>query len=385
MQNYRRANESGQTMLANLLSSRPIVFIGLISYSLYLWHWPVVVFLKYTNALQPLGYYVYVGFLLSVILAIVSYIWIESPFREKKILHTWIGIQKGAIFSALILSVTAAHFIKTKGIPERFNDDIATLDSKRNNKIPFLECNGNQDLGRTDCIIQNDNNVPKVLIWGDSHALAITPALGSALRNSASIVLAYKNACPPLLEIKVTSSFSCENQNINVINNLNKFPSIRYVVMHAEWSEYQNKNGKYSISSIKNSDINNKAIFDDALVSTINALVEKKIKVIVIGPIPRAPNGIQLSYLFHKYKNSILPEEYTYAEYLSKNKDFFTLIKSTEVASKIQFIDPSVYLCNTRNCSYMMDNELLYMDDNHLKYPGSLIISPFIRSNFRLN
>jgi peptidoglycan/LPS O-acetylase OafA/YrhL len=76
----------------SILSSGPFVFIGLISYSLYLWHWPLVGFSNYW-ALDPLPTSVRLGILvLSVLLPVLSWRFVETPFRQKKICHSRTGI-----------------------------------------------------------------------------------------------------------------------------------------------------------------------------------------------------------------------------------------------------------------------------------------------------
>jgi hypothetical protein len=154
--------------------------------------------------------------------------------------------------------------------------------------------------------------------------------------------------------------------------------------MHAEWAEYQNENGKYSISNRASDNIAKEYIFNEALINTIKILRKNGKQVVIIGPIPKAPNGVQLGYLFHKFKNTKLPDEYEYGTYLKQNKAFNNLLSNIRRENNIQVIYPSEYLCDYRKCNYMINNRLLYLDDNHLKYPDSVALSPYIRKNIHI-
>jgi hypothetical protein len=118
--------EKGQTALARVLSAKPLVFIGLISYSLYLWHWPLYVYAKY---LQPtLSAFLTCALLaLSVLAACISYRFIEQPFRSRKALWRGSKLFRAAGFSMAVAIATGVVVIHGKGLPQRYPIDVQKL------------------------------------------------------------------------------------------------------------------------------------------------------------------------------------------------------------------------------------------------------------------
>src|SRR6185503_12421741 len=97
----------------------PLVFIGQISYSLYLWHWPVFTAAKYLYA--PLTRRDYLGLvLLSVLLAAASWKWVEGPVRNRQILGGWGALFAGAVAATASLLLIGAGFGVSKGAPQRW-------------------------------------------------------------------------------------------------------------------------------------------------------------------------------------------------------------------------------------------------------------------------
>ncbi|MBL47595.1 MAG: acyltransferase, partial [Roseibacillus sp.] len=115
--------QSGTTWVGGLLAQRPIVYIGKISFSLYLWHWPLIVYARHLS-IYEISLNVRVTLLVaSLLLAVLSYQFVETPFRRKRIVAKRRQVFKlfGCMSGAMVVAFAAIYFLD--GIPQRFRGD----------------------------------------------------------------------------------------------------------------------------------------------------------------------------------------------------------------------------------------------------------------------
>lgn len=184
------------TIVARILLLRPAVFVGLISYSLYLWHWPLLVFFRiYANGAMPKGIEIVLLFVASVMLAIFSWAIIEKPFRHKGF-SPFRSVLSGSGAVAAICAV-GLLISTSKGLPTRLPSDAVHYANFIKYKMPS---------GRSKCTFAPETGAsckgtvrqPHVLIIGDSHASHFTSALVHAFPNvDFSIITA--SGCRPVL------------------------------------------------------------------------------------------------------------------------------------------------------------------------------------------
>jgi peptidoglycan/LPS O-acetylase OafA/YrhL len=191
------AGETGTSIVGRTLSTKPAVFFGLISYSLYLWHWPVQVFANLDHAQTcsplscnaPMTHTTQLGvFALSVILATLSWRFVEQPFRkgrlrlERKRLFLTSGLAAG------LVAATAIALVHTEGAPLRFTPDAvlaaSQLDFDTNLPWRWSVCSLGQDLTSISMFDQKrclpfTPNHRHYLLLGDSHAAQLWPGLSA--------------------------------------------------------------------------------------------------------------------------------------------------------------------------------------------------------------
>lgn len=185
--------DTGTSLVGRLLSLRPVVFVGLISYSLYLWHWPVLVFQNIGGMVAQLPPYdrrlKLAMFAISMVLGYLSWKFVETPFRKgplrpgKRQLFVVNGIGV-ALVSALGVGVLA-----TNGLPSRFPPDALQAASYLDYtmKAPFREglCfigsdNSFADFNQSTCLAEGANK-PTVLLLGDSQAAQLWTGMRDVL------------------------------------------------------------------------------------------------------------------------------------------------------------------------------------------------------------
>lgn len=178
---YANSNE----ITTKIFQLRFLVFIGLLSYSFYLWHWPVLVFAKFQEFVT-LPSIVWV--LISFILAAVSYYGIEKPLRYGRKLWAYLFV----IFSFFGLIAFHTASVATNGFPDRFGAFSVNIKKQQNDerKLRATAIRVNQcHLRNADRIIADDCNQisgtkPNVIIAGDSLAADLYPALATAYSNT---------------------------------------------------------------------------------------------------------------------------------------------------------------------------------------------------------
>ena len=172
---------------ARLLSLRPFVMIGKLSYSLYLWHWPVIVFASY-GAAAPLGLGARIGCVaLAVLLASLSLRFVETPFRTGRIgagrarIFAWNGVGGGLVLAA------AAALVIADGAPRRFSANLRAADAAEGLLHDRRDCHflTVARLRADDVCIRGAAGVaPSFALVGDSHADALSPGLFAAARDA---------------------------------------------------------------------------------------------------------------------------------------------------------------------------------------------------------
>ena len=190
------------TATSAALAWRPLVFIGLISYSAYLWHQPLFAMARYVDLSRPLGLTATVGLcVLTLLMAAATWRWIETPFRDRRRVSvrtlTW---SLGLATIAVAASASVWAFGSSAGL----RSPIATNVVGQAALSLFTDCNfGTQPTRRlgAGCVLDPSSSAaPSFLVMGDSHADAIFPAFARISRDSGRQgVLMYHLACPSLI------------------------------------------------------------------------------------------------------------------------------------------------------------------------------------------
>jgi len=236
-----------------LLKSTPLVFIGLISYSLYLWHWPLIVFTRYLNG-HDLSW-IQSGLLLgsSFIVAVFSWRFIERPFRGHPS-----KVSRKPVFAAAAVVITSVlvfgnYVVTGAGLPDRLSPVAqkiysATYDMSRFSSPECLQDTSGR--GPTLSDIESGNlcrlGIPgsdnvNFLVWGDSHSGSMAPAIDlAATKAGVSGMLAGRASCPPLPDVELKDqkdTLRCVDYNA-AVRDLIVRKRIPLVFMIAYWPKY---------------------------------------------------------------------------------------------------------------------------------------------------
>ncbi len=224
-----------------LLALAPLVFIGRVSYSWYLWHWPLLAFLRISTAdALPLPAAL-IAIALAFILAVLSWRFIEQPFRRSTTPPAPL-LRRYAAASLALLALCAAIFV-AQGLPLRY-PVLAAMESPTQGLVadPCLAAT-NQDTPNLTPACYPATPLPAVVLWGDSHAAALAPGL-RARANARGYAFAElaKNSCTPvigathLIPRLPRLAPACQRFNHATLALIQSDPRFHIVVLTASWS-----------------------------------------------------------------------------------------------------------------------------------------------------
>src|ERR1700722_1913240 len=394
------------------LSARPLVFIGRVSYSWYLWHWPVLAFLRIVYGSQLPAALALSAIAASFAAAVLSYFFIEQPFRASRRAPAPLLIRY-----ALVIAITAvgcAIVWRSRGLPQRYpalarmEDETARLVSD-----PCLADDGSDNPSLTSPCFDSPNsrapdsrgsdlrtsNPPTMLaLWGDSHAAALAPGLRSfAAAHGYRFAELAKASCPPALGAThfvprhPQLAAECVRYNQAAFNILATSPQIRIVILHASWAGYLHRSwqdgwliagpaGQRTMPPPGDAE----KILAETLAETIDALQAAGKTVIVFDDIP--------TFAFEpiwKFDTAQIPARHAVAKWIgangavdsgfapSRSDDAVaaasSLLRQSAAASPPAiYFDPTPQFCNAGGqCIYRDRDHLLYSDNNHLSAEGA--------------
>lgn len=377
-----------------LLSNPILVFIGKVSYPLYLIHWPFLILLRiYEGGFPEFQHRLYLLGLILLISTIIYY-FVELPIRKNK--TSWIT------FALSFLMLSTALFSYSVYINDGYKErkNIQELDQYINSAtrslewenecfdIPFaykLEKDWYCSFGLKNL---HDSNKNRIFVTGDSHALSISPALVKFANNyHYRIDFAGTSSCLPLLNIQTVretkhqEKFNCQLLNERVANYI-KSNNIKNVLLVARWNFYFPRTESEDSAPIKlvsNNEAyiqtNQSAIFIQSLISTIDFYHKSGVNVMILldnpNQIYRPSDTIKDRWFIsddkiNQYATSI-------KQHIEDQKRFRNeLLKLDQ--SKIKIINLDNSLCGDKVCPLVKDKKFLYIDYDHLSNYGSTVI-----------
>lgn len=203
----------------HLLSARWLVAIGLISYPLHLWHWPLLAFTRIAEGQTPDAIVRGTLVLVSVALAWATYRFVESPIRHRAV--RVINARRLALTMAL-LALFGGMTNYARGFTFRYPDAIraiATYDYNGKKEARtgrcFLKSEQDQTAFTEECRDNAHADKPVVFLWGDSHAAHLYPGLRHLQQQEQNFRLMQYNAsgCPPVLDVEIPKRDHCKSIN----------------------------------------------------------------------------------------------------------------------------------------------------------------------------
>ena len=346
---------------ARLLGLPPFTFVGRISYSLYLWHWPLFVFAeKYYLAGAPSLLHKTIVIALSCVAAYLSWRWVEQPFRGRRATmgrSALVGVSAGCM-AALAIAGAIAH--ANHGWPSRFPGIASVSDSPQYaaeaQDVQWQQFRSGSCFAddvavwsKERCFLSRHAGV-NALLWGDSFAASYAYGFFRNERSHLDVLEYTSPSCPPIAGYQAASRPQCTPFNDNVADVIRRY-QISTVIMAANWSVYL-KRGKMR--------------FDD-IEQTVRYLRGLGVRVILIGQSPLFPFAYPDEYFFRTFGTEQADRAY-YAP-LDVAPDMNR--RMANIGGGGTFFDPLALLCHGTGCVFKQGRLYLFYDYGHYTHYGS--------------
>jgi peptidoglycan/LPS O-acetylase OafA/YrhL len=336
---------SSNTTVGKFLSWKPFVGIGLISYSLYLWHWPIIVFARDLGYMNGHMQFAILVIFAAIAIAYISWRFIETPFRNRKRFDQKSIFKNSAVMGAVIVC-SAFGLMILGGMPQRFSVDALRLASGETDISPERQkCHslgGNPDPANACVLGQGEADT---LMWADSHGVEIAYALG--MRGLPIKSITY-SACAPALGYSHKDNITCSQHNSRVFNYIETNNKYKNIVISAYYNLYKNDKG-----------------FSKDFKATVLKLMRTGKSVTIIAPVP-AENIANLPKMLARG----LPKQIGLDMYRSKHHATIAMLKSLE-AQGAKVIWPEEVMCQEGKCALALDGQSILFDEHHLSVFGA--------------
>lgn len=381
------AGSGGGSLASALLATSGFRFVGLISYSLYLWHWPLLVFTQYWYDQHAPAWAIALAVLASIVLGIISWRWIEMPFRRKGTLSRRAVFSLALVVSILIFGAGAAVSL-LDGLPGRIGPQaLAYAAGERDVAPDRVRCLDASPRGRNlDGLCRMGAPAPvepSFILWGDSHAEAMRSAISEAgAIADRSGLFAGRPGCPPMLEVtRMDNLLVCEPFSRDVFDAILANPGLRTVILDGRWglygagTRYEGEEGPpvylRDHETTRLSREENALVFERGLIRTIDALIDAGRQVILVGPIPEVGYHVPRSLALASQWSRPAPASPTTSAFLERQRIFFDVVGRLGERDGLTVVLPHEVLCAQDHCSIAGAGQSYYFDDDHLSRTGA--------------
>ena len=406
------------TLVQRLLALKPAVIVGTLSYSLYLWHWPIYVFYAYTDtngvdAVEML--------MLMVVILLASYLtyhYVEDPMRRGA--NVFVRTPKAVYLSAggataVLMAMALVIFVRD-GMPDRF-------DPKTREAIAATSLFGAMDQDCTElaqsrledmayCEIGAPFEAERyTLIWGDSHSPTYRAGLEAAAGPGVDALIVWSGGCPALFGAEVdelvasaADEAACVRRNAAVQRLVETDRRIDSVIILGRWSYYGHGTGLGvdSSNAIKvwpegqgpDAVRDQYAVYMDLFERSVAVLKQAGVEVFVIEQPPEFPNFNARTFVLDTLTGKMSDDELAdlvtipYSLVEERQGPMMDLLARLEQEGRITLLPTHRQMCGEASCSLLSDGAPLYFDNNHLAtsmVPGiAEMFDPYVRFRNRM-
>ncbi len=365
-----------------ILSFRPLVNLGDISYSMYLWHWPIVVYASRFVELNFLNSSLIV--LLTIFLSLITYRFIELPFRAIRVKNSHLVVAVALMSATLMLTSflirNYAKTVETRAFAPRVSEDFNLVQfglGARDTGLNLVEPCSDPSSTLSQLLNQCSNGVvgrrPSVLLLGDSHAAAIGDGLFEAGQELGEGVFSFfEYGCPLIDDYTVQRIEDCRTSIVRSLELVEE-SNPRVVIIAQSYSAYLTS--EQTATSIISPDSTVK--FSEKVKSEIQLLIKKfEARLNQIG------NSSTTVVILEEVPFAVMPGTRTFEEFKSHTRLLAEVNKQLNQvfsnSNRVKIVNVDNQLCkNDPPCAVDEFGKLQYWHKTHLNRTGSLRLSDF--------
>ncbi len=394
------ANLEQPTLVARFLATRPLVYVGRISYSLYLWHWPLIALLSYRLERPLYAYEAAAAVGLAFVISAASWRFVERPFRvprERRLsAHAGradIRFALQSVVAVLAIVAIAAALKVGRGFPQRFDPQVQTAMEQMVSGNPIRgACDNHENIFRNDDVCSiGSKRLPgqsyQVALFGDSMADHWTPMVAEyATEQNLMFRQVTNGGCGLFFGIEIPArpaakANECRHYQQEAKRFIDANPGLRVAVLSGYWEkwlsriEFPELNQDFALPNVQRT-----PKFDAVLKQTLDVFTSRGIRVVLIGQIPVygvLPVRCVVSKITHKKDTApcgMTRQAAAAQTHLSNS----ALERAASENPMVTVSLPTHYMCQEKMCSPVMDGTLLYKNASHVNRYGAVALRRFV-------
>lgn len=375
------AGSCQSTRVSRWLSWRPLVGLGLISYSLYLWHWPIAAYAHYAYGAR-LSLELKLGLLpLMVAMGCLSWRFVETPFRQGQVSRA-VSIRLSGGFALVTVSLIAASMI-TRGLPSRWGQEAASLLSNSKHTVQTFRTGDPSTVERDQLPRFGDPDAePTLLIWGDSHAGVMGHACDMyATQHGMAGYIACRGGTIPLLDTwRNDNRRKAVTWNAAVLEFVRRH-KIQHVMLVARWSGNicKEENGHsdsliYDAQTTAATPESSEQVLLRGLVRTATALQEAGARVCIMEQAPEQELE-PFRQLISAIRDQRQPFGVTRKQHQRRQQSVQRVLAEFVKQKQVRLVDPADHWFDAQGRSLLGAKEsCFYADSHHLSRAGARIL-----------
>lgn len=397
------------TWVARALSVKPMVAIGLISYSAYLWHQPLFAFARIRSISEPSVLLMSALAAAALLLAWLTWLFIETPFRRRKVLA-----DRGPLLTASVIGIALfAGFgtwgDQTKGFPIRVEEEVPGPLTEWRKQIYEIR---QQDICRDEVAREGgrlcalyDREAPDgaVALMGDSHAQSLLPAFETVAEDhNLRVLRGIRAACPPLKGVFLASggaeAIVCHNITHHLAN-LTVQSGAETVVIAARWSLYATggflgEEDDFALTPVAGGRVGGAEArltnYENALAETIRFYNKAGMRVILVEQVPQhwvLPENVLLQGVLQGLSPDEAKDKF-HASFIEIERheglvdDAHRVLRDVAAREGAEVLSLSELFVDGDRYAWFLDDTVLYRDSDHLSTRGALHVAPRLSEFF---
>ena len=397
-------SSAGPTTLTGKVLGNPVMRrIGWWSYSLYLFHWPLLVLAGY-YLFDPLSIPMRCVLLaVTFLLGWLSWRFVEQPFRRPNALLTRpVVYGLAAAVGGLLMAGTLV--LRHASDPRLYNAQQRALFAGETSVQTRCRNTAPSNTERPACKLGDAAAPAETVLWGDSHAVALLPAFDAAYaKHHEALMFAQHGGCPALLRVSINISFPDESdlllswldalgatrsarcyRDTETLLNWIIQHRIRTVILAGHWTAYSE--GRLGVrltdsqSPHNHSLVDNADVFSRGMERLLSSLSRSGVRVFVVNDVPENPLDVPYALVSARRLGLSRDFRITRAQYEVQQHSATEIFTRLQARYGFQFLKPQDYLCADGRCAIARDGIPLYVDGEHLAPPGAEIAAPALEA-----
>jgi len=350
----------GNTWAGRWVASLPVRWVGAMSFSLYLWHWPMLVLARHWVLDQPTPWEAGAAVAASVLVARASLKWVETPVRRAG--HTdrrlIMGGAASILFTIGVSWVLVERTWWVKPVDARVQ---AFLAGARDSNPHRSRCHGRFDYVipyEESCRFGDLSKPADTVVWGDSHGAELALVMGEdAERAGTSVAQITSSTCPPAIDFEEPLRPLCSAHNAATLQAVVDDEHVRRVVMVARYEHY--------LRFLP-------ADFAKGLRQAVESLTKAGKQVVLVEPFPTYGYPVPAALVaLHRRGQPIERFGQLREKYEGDQAAALELLRELSELPGVSLVDTGAILCGGSRCRVVINDAALYFDDNHLSLAGA--------------